>query len=62
LSPELDGSWTRSTVHSFAAEGRGDGETPEAGLTQGETGVYYGTTFGYPYEATQVGTVFTIKP
>jgi uncharacterized repeat protein (TIGR03803 family) len=62
LSPGSGSAWTHTTIHSFAAEGRGDGENPEAGLTEGEPGVYYGTTFGELYEATQAGTVFTIKP
>ena len=62
LSPGSGSAWTHTTIHSFAAEGRGDGEIPEGGLTEGEPGVYYGTTFGELYEATQAGTVFTIKP
>jgi uncharacterized repeat protein (TIGR03803 family) len=62
LSPGSGSAWTHTTIHSFAAEGRGDGENPEAGLTEGEPGIYYGTTFGELYEGTQAGTVFTIKP
>jgi uncharacterized repeat protein (TIGR03803 family) len=62
LSPGSGSTWTHTTIHSFAAEGRGDGENPEAGLTQGEPGVYYGTAFGELYEGTEAGTVFTIKP
>jgi uncharacterized repeat protein (TIGR03803 family) len=57
LSPELGGSWTHTTVHSFAAEGRGDGSYPKAGLSEGEPGVFCGTTSG-----DQAGTVFTIRP
>jgi uncharacterized repeat protein (TIGR03803 family) len=62
LSPGSGSAWTHTTIHSFAAEGRGDGENPEAGLMQGEPGVYYGTTFGELQEGTEAGTVFTIKP
>jgi hypothetical protein len=46
ISAPSTGSWTHTTVHIFAAEGRGDGSYPKAGLTEGD----------------QAGTVFTIKP
>jgi uncharacterized repeat protein (TIGR03803 family) len=55
LSPGSGSTWTHTTIYSFAA---GYGENPEAGLTEGEPGVYYGTASG----GEQAGTIFTIKP
>jgi len=62
LSPGSGSAWTHTTIHSFAAEGRGDGENPEAGLTEGEPGVYYCTTFGELYEATRLALFSRLNP
>jgi uncharacterized repeat protein (TIGR03803 family) len=41
LSP-LNGSWSESTIYTFA--GNGDASGPIAGLTAGPPGIFYGTT------------------
>jgi uncharacterized repeat protein (TIGR03803 family) len=46
-----------TTLHSFAGT---DGSTPNAGLTIGSDGNYYGTTFGGG--TNQLGTIFKITP
>lgn len=45
LSPNGDGTWTETVLHSFDDNGR-DGQEPIAGLTFDVAGNLYGTTFG----------------
>ena len=42
LTPNLDGTWTESVLHSFTGT---DGEHPDAGLIFDAAGNLYGTTF-----------------
>jgi uncharacterized repeat protein (TIGR03803 family) len=44
LSPNADGSWRESVLHSFC-QNCGDGEAPFAGLIFDQAGNLYGTTF-----------------
>jgi uncharacterized repeat protein (TIGR03803 family) len=52
-------SGTETVLHSFAG-GSSDGASPEAGLTQGTDGNFYGNT--YVGGASSLGTVFEITP
>ena len=52
LTPNADGSWTESVLHSFNGS---DGASPEAGLTFDAAGNLYGTTGG-------PGTAFKLTP
>jgi uncharacterized repeat protein (TIGR03803 family) len=52
-------SGTETVLHSFAG-GSSDGANPEAGLTQGTDGNFYGNT--YLGGASNLGTVFEITP
>ena len=57
LSPNSNGTWTESTLHSFGA--LGDGQGPIAGLTIDKAGNLYGTT---QYGSTDsYGTVFEMS-
>ena len=57
LTPNADGSWTESVLHSFNGS---DGETPVAGLIFDAAGNLYGTTdSGGAYRN---GTVFKLTP
>lgn len=57
LSPERDGSWTESVLHSFDGT---DGQQPDAGLIFDQIGNLYGTTF---YGGTDGdGVVFQLTP
>jgi len=59
LTPNGDGSWTESVLHSFNLDGK-DGYKPLAGLTFDPAGNLYGTT---PSGGTNDdGTVFKLKP
>jgi hypothetical protein len=53
------GVWTEKVLHSFTGQ-NGEGNAPEAGLTAGSGGVFYGTTYSGGYAG--LGTVFSIKP
>jgi uncharacterized repeat protein (TIGR03803 family) len=58
FSPDGDGDWTETVLHSF--DNPADGNTPLAGLTFDAAGNLYGTTSGagiYGY-----GTVFELSP
>jgi hypothetical protein len=44
LSPRADGEWTYTVLHNFSLDGD-DGYYPYAGLTLGNDGNLYGTTF-----------------
>jgi uncharacterized repeat protein (TIGR03803 family) len=58
LSPNSDGSWTESVLHSFT--GGQDGYRPQAGLVRDVKGNLYGVTaFGGPIG---YGTVFKLAP
>jgi uncharacterized repeat protein (TIGR03803 family) len=57
LTPNGDGSWTESVLHSFKAY---DGAYPVAGLTFDTAGNLYGTTLGGG--ANGKGTVFELTP
>jgi uncharacterized repeat protein (TIGR03803 family) len=58
LSPNLDGSWTESVLHSFT--GGDDGFRPQPGLIRDPASPLYGVTaFGGPYG---YGTVFQLTP
>lgn len=57
LTPQPDGSWSKSTLHSFR---RPDGAVPAAGVILDTLGSLYGTTYrGGAYDA---GTVFKLTP
>jgi uncharacterized repeat protein (TIGR03803 family) len=59
LSPNGNGSWTESVLHSFINDGK-DGGVPFAGVIFDSAGNLYGTTLGggaYDY-----GTVFRLSP
>ena len=58
LTPNGDGSWTESVLHSF---GDGDGEGPLAGVIFDAAGNLYGTTCGGS-RAFGYGTVFELTP
>ena len=67
LSPNSDGSWTESVLHTFT--GRKDGGVPSSGLTFDQAGNLYGTTTygGYSgcqtqYEPSGCGVVFKLAP
>jgi uncharacterized repeat protein (TIGR03803 family) len=55
---DAGGSWTETTLHSFAADAQ-DGAQPKAGLVQSGD-VLYGTTLGGG--ANFLGTVFAVRP
>jgi uncharacterized repeat protein (TIGR03803 family) len=58
LSPNSDGSWTESVLHSFT--GGNDGYRPQAGLVRDSTGNLFGVTaFG---GENGYGTVFQLQP
>ena len=57
LTPNADGSWTESVLHSFLAS---DGTYPEAGLIFDAAGNLYGTTISGG--ADNGGTVFKLTP
>jgi uncharacterized repeat protein (TIGR03803 family) len=57
LTPNADGSWTESVLHTFA--GGTDGAYPYANLIFDRTGNLYGTTYG---GADDLGTVFKLTP
>lgn len=58
LSPEVNGKWKLTTLHSFG--GAGDGETPIAGLLLDSSGNLFGTTqFGGIFGQ---GAVFELSP
>jgi uncharacterized repeat protein (TIGR03803 family) len=57
LSPNADGSWTKSTLHSFNST---DGYNPNSGLVRDPAGNLYGTTFlGGAYDG---GVVYQLTP
>lgn len=57
LSPSAGGTWTESILHTF---GKGDGNTPDAGVIVDGSGNLYGTTFmGGKANA---GTVYELSP
>jgi uncharacterized repeat protein (TIGR03803 family) len=58
LTPNADGSWTESVLHSF--NGSSDGWRPDAALIFDAAGNLYGTTIGGV--ATGAGTVFKLTP
>lgn len=64
LSPQQDGSWTNTILHTFCSTGNPttcpDGARPASGLVRGKNGKLYGTTlWGGPHGA---GTVFELAP
>src|ERR1022692_4730194 len=56
LTPNADGSWTESVLHSFDGY---DGSSPQAGLIFDAAGNLYGTAGGGAYGK---GTVFKLTP
>jgi uncharacterized repeat protein (TIGR03803 family) len=61
LTPNSNGTWTETILHSFAALGQGpDGNTPMAGVIFDSAGNLYGTT--YSGGAYGWGTVFEMSP
>jgi uncharacterized repeat protein (TIGR03803 family) len=61
LTPNTNGSWTGSVLHSFKRGKRGsDGDYPEAALVFGSAGTLYGTT-AECYSSCQ-GVVYQITP
>jgi hypothetical protein len=58
LTPQADGSWTESILHSFG--NKKDGVSPVGGLVFDEYGNLYGATGGGGTNGG--GTVFAIKP
>jgi uncharacterized repeat protein (TIGR03803 family) len=57
LTPSAGGVWTETVIHTF---GKGDGNTPQAGLILDAAGNVYGTTFmGGKFN---VGVVFRLSP
>jgi uncharacterized repeat protein (TIGR03803 family) len=58
LTPNKDGSWTESVLHSFNSA---DGYTPVAGLVFDPVGNLYGTTQDVGFSET-FGTVFKLTP
>jgi hypothetical protein len=44
LSPNQDGTWSETIVHSFLGEANGDGETPYHGVVLDNAGNLYGAT------------------
>jgi uncharacterized repeat protein (TIGR03803 family) len=61
LTPNSNGTWTETILHSFAALGQGpDGNTPMAGVIFDAAGNLYGTT--YSGGAYGWGTVFEMSP
>ena len=58
LSPNPDGTWTRTTIHGFAV-GTTDGQLPLGGVVFDASGNLYGTTCE---GGTGYGTVFQLKP
>jgi uncharacterized repeat protein (TIGR03803 family) len=56
LTPNQDGSWTESVLHSFSGK---DGNTPRAGLIFDNAGDLYGTTNNNGYGG---GTAFELTP
>jgi len=58
LSRSADGSWTKTTLHDFVAQG--DGRTPNGGVIKGKGGALYGTT--YAGGAYGQGAIFAVAP
>lgn len=63
---ERHGDWSERNVYKF--RGYGDGQNPQAGVTQDANGIYYGTTnyggtygYGTVYSLTQNGSRWTEK-
>ena len=65
LSPNANGTWSKSTLHSFQG-GATDGSSPDSALLFDSAGNLYGTTdLGgnyYCYSAPTCGTVFELTP
>ncbi len=57
LSPSTGGMWTETILHTF---GRGDGNSPDAGVIVDGSGNLYGTT--YMGGKANVGTVYELSP
>jgi uncharacterized repeat protein (TIGR03803 family) len=57
LSPSAGGTWTETVLHTF---GKGDGNTPDAGVIIDAAGNLYGTTF--MGGKANVGTVYELSP
>jgi uncharacterized repeat protein (TIGR03803 family) len=60
LTPNADGSWTESLIHSFTTANNEDGDSPLAGLVFDTAGNLYGTTGGGGTYG--VGAVFRLTP
>ena len=58
LTPNGDGTWSKSTVHYFG--GGSDGANPNSELVRDSQGNFYGTT--YAGGGAQLGTVYEISP
>jgi uncharacterized repeat protein (TIGR03803 family) len=58
LTPRPGGNWTESILHNFPSSLH-DGEGPNGGLLQDDSGIWYGTTAGGG--AYYLGTVFQLK-
>lgn len=65
LSPNGNGAWTKTTLHSFQG-GAGDGASPDSALLIDSAGNLYGTTAVggsyYCYSKPTCGTVFEMSP
>ena len=59
LSPNLDGTWTETTLHTFTGT---DGETPIANLVLDQAGNLFGTTEGGGTSQFLEGTAFELSP
>jgi uncharacterized repeat protein (TIGR03803 family) len=67
LTPNADGRWTESVLHSFCSRPNcGDGERPLAGLIFDQAGNLYGTTFAFGdqdcFSGDGCGVVFKLTP
>lgn len=59
MTPGAEGKWTESVSYSFRVVS--DGDYPEAGLTPGEPGTFYGTA-SFGGTGSENGLVFQFKP
>src|SRR5690349_20457105 len=55
------GAWTETVIHSFDSP-NGDGKYPTAGVTLGDDGVLYGTTYHGGGTGFGTGSVYSLTP